>query len=440
MNKRTKKERGITLIALVITIIVLLILAGVSIAMLTGDNGILTKATEAKRETEIAEEEEKVRLAIASAIDDNGNFNKSAFETELGNQGLTYTTDASENILVETDNKKYTIDSEGKITKEENKASSGGTTPVTPVEPKKTTVLEAKEDPNKLSTTENTELVDAYGNKIVIPAGFTLKVDDTTSNATTVDKGIVVEDRENNEFVWIPVGKIYTDINKINENAKEIELKRCDFNEEGESTELSSVWVEEDSTATDKLLNYGNKIAKDINAFKTSVQENGGYYIGRYEARTEIERNNSSKDQLTKVTEKRENYIYNFTTQPQLAEQCQKMYNSTKPFNSDLINSYAWDTAIIFIQKCGSNSKYSNQTSLETSYSSTGTTTDIQCNIYDMASNVREWTTETLCSTEAPCALRGGYSGGTSTVDRRASTWHGTNDNPGYGGRVIIYI
>ncbi len=62
-----RKERGITLIALVITIIVLLILAGVTIAMVVGDNGILTRAKEAKSATEIAEENEKRELARAEA-------------------------------------------------------------------------------------------------------------------------------------------------------------------------------------------------------------------------------------------------------------------------------------------------------------------------------------------------------------------------------------
>ena len=62
-----RNQRGITLIALVITIIVLLILAGVSIAMLTGDNGILTKATESSVETEKAEISEKVNMAIQAA-------------------------------------------------------------------------------------------------------------------------------------------------------------------------------------------------------------------------------------------------------------------------------------------------------------------------------------------------------------------------------------
>ena len=57
-----KKENGITLIALIVTIIVLLILAGVSIAMLTGDNGILSQAQNAKKETEEAERNEKLDL------------------------------------------------------------------------------------------------------------------------------------------------------------------------------------------------------------------------------------------------------------------------------------------------------------------------------------------------------------------------------------------
>ena len=73
MRKIQKKENGITLIALVITIIVLLILAGVSIAMLTGQNGILAQAQKASEQTEIASEEEKVKLSsVAALARDNG--------------------------------------------------------------------------------------------------------------------------------------------------------------------------------------------------------------------------------------------------------------------------------------------------------------------------------------------------------------------------------
>ena len=63
-----RNQKGITLIALVITIIVLLILAGVSIAMLTGQNGILTKATDAATANTEAEKMEAVKLALAEIV------------------------------------------------------------------------------------------------------------------------------------------------------------------------------------------------------------------------------------------------------------------------------------------------------------------------------------------------------------------------------------
>ena len=69
MRNMTKQmNNGITLIALVITIIVLLILAGVTIATLTGENGILTKASDANRETEIASVKEQAQLDITNWI------------------------------------------------------------------------------------------------------------------------------------------------------------------------------------------------------------------------------------------------------------------------------------------------------------------------------------------------------------------------------------
>ena len=74
------KEKGITLIALVITIIVLLILAGVSISMLTGDNGILTQAQRAKEMTEAASEEEYIQLLVIGY-----NTNKKTYGEELKN-------------------------------------------------------------------------------------------------------------------------------------------------------------------------------------------------------------------------------------------------------------------------------------------------------------------------------------------------------------------
>ena len=66
MKKRLENIKGITLIALVVTIVVLLILAGVSISMLSNDNGILTQAQNAKEETEKTSEKEKIELAMTA--------------------------------------------------------------------------------------------------------------------------------------------------------------------------------------------------------------------------------------------------------------------------------------------------------------------------------------------------------------------------------------
>ena len=68
MDKIKKQQKGITLIALVVTIIILLILAGVSIAMLTGNNGVLTQAKSAKEKTGEKGEQERVNLAASSAM------------------------------------------------------------------------------------------------------------------------------------------------------------------------------------------------------------------------------------------------------------------------------------------------------------------------------------------------------------------------------------
>ena len=83
MNKRI--ESGITLIALVVTIVVLLILAGASIAMLIGENGIITKSKYSKIETQIAEVKEKVKTDILGQRSENNgqNITKQQFKNIL---------------------------------------------------------------------------------------------------------------------------------------------------------------------------------------------------------------------------------------------------------------------------------------------------------------------------------------------------------------------
>ena len=371
------KDKGITLIALVITIIILLILAGISISALT-NQGLFKNAKTAQNATEKAEKEQGQRL--------------NEYEDEINK----YLNNANEDEKI------------GLITDNINK---------------------------ELSKTDNTKLKDEKGNRIVVPAGFKI-----INGATTVDKGIVIEDvtetaTKGSQFVWVPVGTI----TKANGTTVTITLGRYDFNSTtGVESAYSGSYIEEDANDTSTLKKYGNTIAKNITNFKNSVATNGGYYIGRYEARTATAR--STKDNaLTQITEKGAENVYNWVTQLQAAQLSQNMYNSDK-FTSDLMNSYAWDTATVFIQNCGTNSKYSRQTSLNTSLVQTGTTEDIQCNIYDMASNIREWTTETSDNSSNPCVSRGGSYRRNSyyTSDRYGDNISGVIDF--FGFRPLLYL
>lgn len=118
-----KENRGITLIALVITIIVLLVLAGISIATLTGENGVLTKANDAKTETSKASAKEKVQVAVMGSYDNSGNINNNELKTNLNQvEGIDKTT-VPETITddiypfpVTVDGHEVTIEKNGRVT------------------------------------------------------------------------------------------------------------------------------------------------------------------------------------------------------------------------------------------------------------------------------------------------------------------------------------
>ena len=368
------KNKGITLVALVITIIILLILAGISISALT-NTGIFQRAKDAKQKSADAELDQNTKL--------------DSYENEI------------DNYLPKQNNNK--------------------------------TVEQAKE--KVLSTEKNIELVDAKENKIVIPAGFKI-----TGDATTVDKGIVIEDATvdkdgkptataGSQFVWVPVGKI----TKADGTETTITLGRYDFDETtGAESAYSGDYVEEDANDQATLKKYGNTIAKNITNFKNSVTANGGYYIGRYEAR----KNETSG----KLTEVKSDSVWNNITQPNATTHARNMYDEQQTFTSDLMNSYAWDTAITFIQKCTDKTKYAYKNNLNTSLSQTGTTNDNPCNIFDMAGNVWEWTTETSDDSGCPCVSRGGdygYSNGYTSIRYDSNTYN-IYDTVGF--RLLLYL
>ena len=120
---RRKQANGITLIALVITIIVLLILAGVSIAMLTGENGILTQAQNASKQTEIGEEKEQIALAYNGAVTEKQSTDITAddLKEQFEANGVDNVTVTGENPIKVTfteedgTTRTYTIDTNGNI-------------------------------------------------------------------------------------------------------------------------------------------------------------------------------------------------------------------------------------------------------------------------------------------------------------------------------------
>ena len=338
-----KKNKGITLVALVVTIVVLLILAGVSINLVLGNNGIIARAKDA--ETKSAE---------ASQNDLKG---MNDLEDEMDKQLGTY--DPLKKIPTKT-------------------------------------LEEAKVDFVK----EKTKVEFSDGN-VIIPEGF--KIADVP--ASKVQNGVVIEDKDENQFVWVPVATI---------------------------ADYKRTWY----TGHDFFSSYSEALPEDE---KTSVERYKGFYIGRYEAgdkestgTTKATFRTDSSDTSNSVTIKADQVPYNYVTRTQaisLAEgfKTQQGYKA----KTKLVSSYAWDTTIAFIEKTvnnyGSSSSQGNYSNTSVTYKditdeskpektkagntsllvATGQTTPV-CNIYDMGGNVYEWTTESFSYTDLPYAIRGG--------------------------------
>ena len=85
------------------------------------------------------------------------------------------------------------------------------------------------------------------------------------------------------------------------------------------------------------------------------------------------------------------------------------MYNKENDkIISDLTNSYAWDTAILYIQTCGNDSMFSRNIDPNTQLTTTGSNNDERCKIKDMAGNVDEWSSEMYSFSGTPYVSRGG--------------------------------
>ena len=119
MKKIMKSKKGITLISLVVTIIILLILAGISIGMLSGDNSILKQAGNAKSQTDIAEEKEILQTASLAAMGKNkyGDITKEKLDNELNKYPEIESTEQNDKGIVVTfkSNRAYLVNSDGDV-------------------------------------------------------------------------------------------------------------------------------------------------------------------------------------------------------------------------------------------------------------------------------------------------------------------------------------
>ena len=241
---------------------------------------------------------------------------------------------------------------------------------------------------------KNTEVTYLDGT-VWIPEGFKIADD----SASTVQGGVVIEDKDGNQFVWVPVATI---------------------------ADYKRTWY----TGAGSFSSYSEALPEDE---KTSVERYKGFYIGRYEAgdkeNTEAKTLRSSNDVTKTVTIKANQAPYNYVTRTQAVSLAEGF--ATKQgykAKTKLVSSYAWDTTIAFLQKVnsdyGNSSEEGNYNDTTFSYTDitgasktkaknsnvlvpTGQTTPV-CNIYDMGGNVGEWPTESCSDPGYPYAGRGG--------------------------------
>ncbi len=394
--QRMSQEKGITLVALVITIIILIILATVAINFAFGNNGLIQRAEDAR--------------------------DYYANDTSYTDESITNVESYLDEII-------------NGVGSGNGGSGDGDGMPEIPMS-------EAKGQEEGFS--EKTIVVDNQNNKITVPEGFKIADD----SGDTVQQGIVIEDVsasndsavQGSQYVWIPVGSFTNDAGET----KEVTLGRYTFS----TTDGTPTLVQDAANYTDQsdsvvidsdykeLVDYRegvassgldgeNATAKDLAGFLNSARENGGYYIGRYEASFASGSSVADYKAASKISTAyrtssdgsmsySEGTLWNYITELDASKVAINTYEDSASVTSDLMNSYAWDTAIVYIQQAG-NDNYANQSgrSINSSLANTGTNGDEVCKINDMASNVREWTTEyssyAYSSNAYPCVIRGGY-------------------------------
>ena len=426
-----KQEKGITLIALIVTIVIMLILAGVTIKLAIDDNGVIDNAKEAKDQYEQAQADED------SGLNDLSSEMRKYLDANKGNGG-------------------------------------GGTGSDTKV-PEAATAETAPYFP------DNT---------------FTKK-------EGTIDKGLVIQDSVGNEYVWVVVPKTLYDNTSYNSNGAKKPKSSEDYsnieyclqqytNVYRNGTRYSDTWVAD--TNNEGWFADKTEYNTAKNKMLKSVYENGGFYVGRYEAgiattgtnrKSESTTNSNGKYDIegmpTPITQANA-YPYNYVTRTQAQKLAEKVNSGNK--TSSLMFGVQWDLVLAFMAKdttkiTDTSILTSNSTTIgnysdnlwtiknaKAKYSSDDGDTFTACpnpykkessssimlttgadssfsvqNIYDIAGNVFEWTLEKTSGSDFPYASRGGnyyFSGSDYPASSRIG-YGRIDSNRFVGFRVSLY-
>ena len=425
-----KKNKGITLVALVVTIVVLLILAGVSINLVLGDNGIIAKAKEAQRKSAEANQNDLIGMnELAQQLEEQINGSTGSGS---GNGG----------------------------------AGGSGTGTKVPAE---ATAETAPYFP------DNT---------------FTKK-------EGTIDTGLVIQDANGNEYVWVVVPRttaVYktTGLGKTTFTDTDYTNIENDLKEYTKTYRGSASYSDTYAADTANVGWFENETAYNNlkNSMLKSVYENGGFYVGRYEAgidtttgtnRTSNTDKNSEEKYITPSTApvtKADAYPYIYVTRTQAQNLASNVNSGTK--TSSLMFGVQWDLVLAFMHNKGNiadSTLTSNSTTIgnykdnlwtiknaNAQYLSSGKF--VQCtnpfkkesssgkllttgadssfsvqNIYDIAGNVSEWILEKTSNTNVPCVYRGGNFGFTGSSVPAADRISDSTDNSYYdvGFRVSLF-
>ena len=390
----------------------MLILAGVAINLTVGDNGLFRRAQNAADTWQTAEQNEQKEMEQAGDFIDD-------------------------------------------YTSEYNKA---------------TTVAYAKQLNKPFEN--NTPIKDDLGNEVMIPAGFKVSQD----SATLVEDGIVIEDSDGNQFVWIPVSVSDEETSEktpIHTSEGDIII---DYTRTTYSTNVATGETD-DGTNSEKITYSSTNsyyFTEEMPSDELqSVTDNGGYYIGRFEAgdkesTEEQTMRASGASQTNTVTIKIGQAPYNYITQSNAETKAEGMdtVQGYTTATTKLVSSYAWDTAIDFIQKAKSAQSTYGNSSLEGNYLNrgfdyanlgeteknnhknentetlvpTGQTTPV-INIYDMGGNLWEWTTESSSYGSNPYVYRGGdYGDGYGNYPAGHRLYCDNSTRSGSGFRVTLYV